>query len=148
MRRSLVETVMGAVVLIVAAYFLVFAYQHSNLAPIDGYELVAKFNNADGLGAGSDVRIAGVKVGSVTAQSIDNESYLAVIAMTIDAEVSLPTDTVATITGDGLLGGKYLKLEPGGDEERIFAGGEITNTKDVIVLEELLGKAIFLLSEE
>ncbi len=148
MGRSLVETVMGAVVLLIAAFFLVFAYSTADLRAVEGYEISARFFSVDGLGPGSDVRIGGVKVGSVVEQRLDQETYEALIVMTVKPEVELPKDTQVSIATEGLLGGNYVRLQPGNAEETVEPGGELTNTEDVVSLEQLLGKAIFLLTEE
>lgn len=148
MGRSLIETVMGAVVLLIAGFFLIFAYNSSDLRPVSGYEIIARFNSVEGLEQGSDVRIGGVKVGSVTGQRLDPERYQAIIVMTVRPDVRLPDDSVASIAGDNLLGGKYVKLEPGASKTMIVAGGEIKKTRDALVLEQVLGRMIFLLTEE
>jgi len=148
MRRSVIETVLGAMVLLVAAVFLIFAYTSSDLKPVMGYEVTARFNSIDGLTVGSDVRIGGVKVGSVVAQEIDQEMYQAVVDFTVRPEIRLPEDTQVSVTSSGLLGGKYLRLDPGNADDMVVNGGELRNTKDVISLEELLGKVIFLVTDE
>lgn len=148
MRRNIIETAMGAIVILVAVVFLVFSYNVSDLRPAEGYDVIAKFNAVDGLAVGSDVRVAGVKIGTVVDQTIDQEEYRAVVRMKINPEIKLTTDTVVRISSAGLLSGKYVKLEPGGAKEKLAAGGELTNTKDVISLEELLGKVIFLVTGE
>ena len=135
-------------VLLIAGFFLVFAYNSSDLKPVQGYPVIAKFNAIDGLDAGSDVRLAGVKVGSVTETTIDPEFFQAVITLNLMPNIKLPSDSTASITGDGLLGGKYVELKPGQSGDKIAPGGEIKKTEDVVGIEELLGKAIFLLSEE
>jgi phospholipid/cholesterol/gamma-HCH transport system substrate-binding protein len=146
--RNLVETVMGAVVLLIAGFFLIFAYNSSNLRPISGYEVKARFNSVEGLQEGGDVRIGGVKVGSVTGQSLDAENFQAIVTLTLKPQVKLPTDSIASVTGDSLLGGKYIKIEPGTAKTTIAAGGELKKTKDALVLEQMLGRMIFLLTEE
>ena len=148
MKRNVIESVLGGVVLLVAGLFLVFAYLGSDIRPIQGYEVTAKFNAIDGLTVGSDVRIGGVKVGSVVGQTIDTKNFRAVVKLAILSEVSLPSDTLASVTSAGLLGNKYIKLEPGGAKENIAGGAEIKRTKDVISMEELLGKVIFLVTDE
>jgi phospholipid/cholesterol/gamma-HCH transport system substrate-binding protein len=148
MKRNVIESVLGGVVLLVAGLFLVFAYLGSDIRPIQGYEVTAKFNAIDGLTVGSDVRIGGVKVGSVIEQTIDTKDFRAVVKLAILSEVSLPSDTLASVTSAGLLGNKYIKLEPGGAKENIAGGAEIKRTKDVISMEELLGKVIFLVTDE
>lgn len=148
MKRNVIESVLGGVVLFVAGLFLVFAYLGSDIRPIQGYEVTAKFNAIDGLTVGSDVRIGGVKVGSVVGQTIDTKDFRAVVKLAILSEVSLPSDTLASVTSAGLLGNKYINLEPGGAKEKIAGGAEIKRTKDVISMEELLGKVIFLVTDE
>ncbi len=118
MRRNTIETVLGGVVIVVAGFFLVFAYTSADLRRVDGYEVTANFSSVGGLQSGSDVRISGVKVGTVTSQTLDPSTYLAVVHMTIDPSIKLPKDTVAVIASESLLGGKYMSLQPGGDPDR------------------------------
>jgi phospholipid/cholesterol/gamma-HCH transport system substrate-binding protein len=148
MKRSVIETVLGAVVLLVAGIFFFFAYASSDIRPTVGYEIQARFYAIDGLTVGSDARVGGVKVGAVTDMRIDQNTYQAVTTLMIESRITLPDDTQAVISSDGLLGGKYVRLEPGKSEKKIADGGELTNTKDVISLEELLGKIIFLVTDE
>ncbi|MDE0704853.1 MAG: outer membrane lipid asymmetry maintenance protein MlaD [Rhodospirillaceae bacterium] len=147
MGQRLIETAMGAVVLAVAALFLVFAWNTADLRPVEGYTLKAGFASVGGLAPGSDVRIGGVKVGSVTGQRIDPESYRAEIDFTVRSGLSLPADTEASVTSDGLLGGKYLRLVPGASKQRLAPGETLKKTRDALALEELLARAIFLLAE-
>ena len=146
--RNLVETIMGGFVLLVAGIFLVFAYLSANLRPPGGYPVKAVFSSVDGLTQGADVRIGGVKVGIVTRQVVDPEHYNAVITMDIERDVKLPVDTKAIIASAGLLGGKYVKIEPGHSPALLPPGGEITDTEGAVVLEELLGKIIFLATDQ
>jgi phospholipid/cholesterol/gamma-HCH transport system substrate-binding protein len=148
MERNVIETILGGVVLLIAGMFLVFAYANSDLRPVEGYRVIAKFNAIDGLTVGNDVRIGGVKVGTVVGQRVDQEDYLAIVTMTIRPDIKLPKNTRVAISSDGLLGGKYVKLEPSTDGDILAAGGELTSTRDVISLEELLGKVIFLVTDD
>ena len=134
---------MGAVVLLVAAFFLVFAYTRGNVAPVEGYTVTALFTAIDGLDVGDDVRVSGIRVGSVTGQTLEPEFYRAVVTMSIDPGVQLPADTSAAVASNGLLGGKYVALEPGGLEELLKPGDEITYTQPSVNLESLLGKFIY-----
>lgn len=147
MKRSVIETVLGAVVLLVAGVFFFFAYTSSDIRPTQGYEIQARFNAIDGLTVGSDARVGGVKVGTVTGMRIDQNTYQAVTSLNIESRIRLPDDTQAIISSDGLLGGKYVRLEPGRSKKMFAEGGELTNTKDVVSLEELLGKVIFLVTD-
>lgn len=142
MRRSVIETVIGAVVIVVAGLFLYFTYS-SGYQRVDGYDVMAKFNRVDGLTLGSEVRLSGIKVGRVVATQLDPDTYLAIIHMSIDKSIKLPLDTVAKITSDGLLGSNYIALEPGGDQKMIGPGGQITSTQDPINITDLVGRFIF-----
>jgi phospholipid/cholesterol/gamma-HCH transport system substrate-binding protein len=143
MRRSVIETIMGAVVLVVAGLFLFFAYSTSNVRATGGYQLTARFNRVDGLANGSDVRLSGIKIGSVVSQRLDPKTYRAIVNIAIDNSVKLPADTTARIQIDGLLGNTYMVLEPGGSEEMLTSGGEIEYTQDAVNLVDLLGRFIF-----
>ena len=143
MRGNVVEALLGAVVLVVAAGFLVFAYSSTDVAAIEGYQVHAKFDRVDGLIIGSDVRLGGIKVGTVVGQELEADTYLAVVRMTIDPKIKLPADSSAEIVSDGLLGSKYLSLVPGGDEGIIEVGGEIRFTQSPVILENLIGQLIF-----
>jgi phospholipid/cholesterol/gamma-HCH transport system substrate-binding protein len=143
MRGNVIETVMGAVVIIVAGLFLVFAYNTSQRRSVSGYELSAEFSRIDGIHQGSDVRISGIKIGSVAAEELDPKTFLAVVRMSIDPAVKLPDDTVAEIISSGLLGDKYMSLVPGGSEQVIAPGGKIKYTQSSVSLESLIGQTIF-----
>ena len=144
MSRNILETLLGAVVLIVAVGFLAFAYSSSQIQQNDGgYELIARFDKVDGLEPGSDVRISGIKVGSVLDQSLDPETYRAEVRFSLREDVRLPADTSAAVVSNGLLGGKYLALVPGGDIEMLEAGDEVTLTQSAVNLEDLIGHMIF-----
>jgi len=143
-RHNPAELVTGAVVLAVAGAFLVFAIANTGRSfASSGYPLHASFDHVDGLSAGADVRIAGVKVGSIQAIRLDPKSYLADVSFTVAPGIKLTTDSSATVATDGLLGGKYLALAVGGEEKDIPPGGEITITQGSVNLESLLGKYIF-----
>src|SRR5690242_10696574 len=142
-RHGALEVVTGAAVLVVAAGFLAYAVAHSGRSVSSGYTLQARFEHIDGLTPGSDVRIAGVKVGTVTSERIDPKTFEAVVSLTVRDDVHLPKDTGAEITSESLLGGKYINLSPGGDEATLKPGQTITITQSSISLEQLLGKFIF-----
>jgi phospholipid/cholesterol/gamma-HCH transport system substrate-binding protein len=143
MSNNIVETLIGAVVLAAAVGFFYFTYSRVEVGSIDGYELVAKFESVDGLGVGSDVRLSGIKIGTVTDQSLDRESYLAIVRFSIDPNIQLPTDSSAKIASEGLLGGNYLSLSPGGMDEYLLDGDEVEFTQGSVDLFDLIGKAIY-----
>jgi phospholipid/cholesterol/gamma-HCH transport system substrate-binding protein len=142
-RRSIAEVLTGAIVLLVAAGFLAYAVAHSGRSSSSGYLLYAKFDHIDGLATGADVRVAGVKVGSVTDTAIDPKTYLAVVTLSVRDDIKVPKDSSAEITSESLLGGKFLALVPGGDETMLTPGQSITITQGSVSLEQLLGKFIF-----
>jgi phospholipid/cholesterol/gamma-HCH transport system substrate-binding protein len=143
MNRNIIETIMGGVVLLVAVLFLAFAYSSSSTGAVDGYEVTAKFGRIDGLVSGSDVRLSGIKIGSIVDQRLDPQTFQAVVRLSIRDDIKLPSDTAARILSDGLLGGNYLSLEPGGADDVIEAGGEITVTQDPVNIADLLGRFVF-----
>lgn len=144
MRRNAVETVLGAVVLMVAGLFVYFAYSTAEVRAKPGYPVSASFLNLGGLSNGSDVRISGVKVGTVTALSLDPETFDAVITMNVSNDVKLPMDTVASVASSSPLGGKYVRLTPGTSSEMIEPGGAVTQTRAFTSLEDQVGEIIFL----
>ncbi|MFB0992024.1 MAG: outer membrane lipid asymmetry maintenance protein MlaD [Rhodospirillales bacterium] len=144
MRRNAVETVLGAVVLLVAGMFVYFAYNTAQVKAIDGYNIKASFFKIGGLTTGSDVRINGIKVGTVTNARLDPETFDAVIEMSIRPDIKLPTDTIAAIGSEGIVGGKYVRITPGSAKETISDNGSISETKDFRSLEDQVGEIIFL----
>ena len=143
MKRSLVETALGALVILVAATFLMFSINTAKVGKVSGYELNARFSGIGGLATGDDVLISGVKVGSVIAVTLDPETFLAKVSMNIENNVKVPTDTAALISSESLLGGRYLALEPGADDEVMKPGATIEFTQAPQNLEQLLGQFIF-----
>ena len=142
-RHGVAETLTGAVVLAVALLFLAYAVAHSGRTAGAGYTLQARFDHIDGLAVGGDVRIAGVKIGTVTDERIDPKTFDAIVSMSVRDDIHLPKDTGASITSESLLGGKYISLSPGGDDTDLKPGQMITVTQSSVSLEELLGKFIF-----
>jgi len=138
MRESLFETLVGAAVVAVAVAFAWFAVMRGGDASAgpDQYELTARFNNVSGIERGSDVRIAGVKAGVVKAISGDPKRFEAVLSISLDKKWQLPDDTDARISTDGLLGGAYVALEPGGSMDNIpqDGTGEIQYTRGSVDL--------------
>ena len=147
MRRNVIETVMGGVVLIVAAIFVSIAFQSGTVSAPAGYQLTAEFDDASGLGPGSEVRMSGVKIGTVHSSTLDPDTFFAVVTLNISESIGLPRDTSARIIADGLLGSNFVALEPGGDEEMLAPGEEITFTQGSINVVDLLGRFIFSAAE-
>lgn len=146
--RGIAEITAGALVLLVAVIFLAYAVTNSGRSGGGGgLTLTARFDRIDGLAPGADVRIAGVKVGNVTAQRIDPQTFLAVLTLNIDSALRLPDDSSAEITSEGLLGGRYVAIVPGGSERNLANGGEVKITQSAVSLESLLGRFIFSVTE-
>ena len=144
MRRGAVETILGAVVVLIAVGFVIFGARSIDLQGDDGYELTARFLKVGGLDRGSDVRISGVKVGSVIDRALDDQTFEAVVTFTVRSDIKLPADTEAGVTAEGLLGGKYLRLFPGTASETLAPNGEIAQTRDFQALEDTVSEIIFL----
>ena len=146
-QRNAAEILTGAAVLAAAGMFLAYAVAHSGRSGATGYPLIARFDRIDGLGIGADVRLAGVKVGAVTAARIDPKNFMAEVTFTVQTGIAVPKDSSAEITSDGLLGGKYLSLVPGGHDVTLQPGQAVTITQSSVSLEQLLGKFIFSVTE-
>lgn len=144
MRKNAVETILGGVVLIVAVVFLTFALNTAQVKAVVGYNISAAFLKVGGLTNGSDVRVNGIKVGTVNDLQLDPETFDAVVSMSIREDVAIPTDSVAGIGSSGIIGGKFVSIQPGGAKEVLPDGGKITRTKDFKSLEDQVGEIIFL----
>ena len=144
MGRNAVETVLGGVVLLVAAAFVWIAYDTAQIRSVKGYTVTAAFTKVGGLGKGADVRVAGIKVGTVTAVKLDPVTYDAMVDLSIEPSVMLPTDSEAVIASEGMLGGMYVRLLPGAAKEHISNGAAIARTRDHRSLEDQVGEIIFL----
>ncbi|HCX66086.1 outer membrane lipid asymmetry maintenance protein MlaD [Parvibaculum sp.] len=147
MQSNLVETLIGTVVVAVAAVFLFYGYTSSGMRSATGYNVEAAFSSVDGLATGADVRLSGIKIGTVVKQSLDPETYQAIVTLDIAPHVKLPEDSSAKITSEGLLGGSYISVTPGGSEELLTDGSEIMFTQGSIDLMSLIGQAVFSASD-
>ncbi|MFO1158303.1 MAG: outer membrane lipid asymmetry maintenance protein MlaD [Reyranellaceae bacterium] len=143
MGRNIVETIVGALVLLVAGVFVFYAFAKSDRGTPNGYEIVARFDRIDGLKRGADVTVSGVKVGAVTGFELDRKTYQAIVHMMVGANLDLPIDTHAKIVSESLLGGMVIILEPGADKTMLKPGGEIEKTQGAIPLSELIAKFMF-----
>lgn len=148
MKDNLVETLVGAAVLVVAALFVIYGYSVTETDSSDGYSLSAQFDRVDGLTVGSDVRMSGIKIGTVTQLDLDPQSYYANAEFTISGDIELPEDTSAKITSEGLLGGNYVSLSPGGSEDMLAEGDEILYTQGSVDLIGLVSQALFSAGDE
>ena len=142
LKNHLAEAIAGLAVIVLAAFFLTFALGRTGSAGAGTYELSARFPNVAGISIGSDVRLSGVKIGRVITQRLDPASYQAILTFTVAKDVKLPADSSAAITSEGLLGGNFIALVPGGDSTMLKPGAEITDTQGATDLMGLIGSVI------
>jgi phospholipid/cholesterol/gamma-HCH transport system substrate-binding protein len=144
MKDSAVETAIGALVIVIAATFFFFVYSTTDRSTAStGYRVIAAFDNIGGVNVGTDVRMAGIKIGSVVAEELDRETYQARITMMIDPKLKLADDSTAKISSEGLLGSPYVSLEPGGGEGILPDGGEIQYTQGAVDFWKLISESMF-----
>ncbi len=149
MKQNTIETLVGVVILIIAALFLNFAYQKSNTNNIEkGYNVIANFQDIDGIVEGADVKIAGIKVGYVEDVILNSDTYYAGIRLYIDEKVEIPIDSRAIIATSGLLGSKFIRINPGGSEYNLSDTGKIKFTQSALNIEDLIGKLMYSLTSK
>ena len=142
-RHGIGELAAGAAVLAAAAGFIAYAAGNTGRTGAAGTQLTARFDNVGSIGPGADVKIAGVKVGAVTSSTIDPHTFQATLAFTVQGDIKLPSDSSATVSTGGLLGGSFLTLTPGGSDKVLTSGQAVGITQSATNLEDLLGKFIF-----
>ena len=143
MTESKTEVLVGGLVLAVAVGFLVFAGQTTGMTRgAKEYRLNASFRSIDGVSIGTDVRLAGVKIGRVTDIRLDPETYRARTVFTVEEGIEVPDDSAVSISSEGLLGGNYVEIQPGGSPFYLAAGDEIEFTQSSVGLISLLTKFV------
>ena len=144
MKENKLEVIIGAVVLAVALGFVVFLYQSTGLSVSNSrhYELKADFRSADGIHVGTDIRLAGVKVGTVSDLSLNVETYRAEAELAIENKVDIPDDSALTVSSEGLLGGNFIEIIPGASFEYMKPGDEFLDTQGSVSLISLLLKFV------
>ncbi len=141
MSENITEVIVGGVVLAIAAGFLAYAGKVTGVSTgQSGYEMSASFRSADGIDVGTDVRLAGVKVGRVTQFDLDKATFRANTRFTVLNGIELPDDSAVAISSEGLLGGNYVELLPGGSPITLSPGDEIEFTQGSVSLVSLLMK--------
>lgn len=140
-----IETLVGAAVVALAVGFFFYASKTTGMGggASGGYTVIAEFDNAEGINIGTDVRLAGIKIGTVTGQTLNAENYMARLELTLDPKVSLSDDTAAKISSEGLLGGKFVAMEPGGSETKLANGSMMTLTQGAVDIWSLISSAMF-----
>ena len=146
-RHDPVELLAGFLVLALLAGLIIAAVIGNGRKSTPGYVLTAQFDHVDGLDVGSDVRVAGVTVGQVMAETVNPKDFHAVVTLSVRPDIKIPTDSSVVVTSDSLLGGKYLALAPGGADTTLAPGGRIVQTQGAISLEQLLSKFIFTVTD-
>ena len=139
-RPNYAETLIGAAVVAIALVFAALAYYRTGAAGLSGYEVNARLAKVDGLAVGTDVRLAGIKVGSVSSLTLDPKTYLVTVHMDIRNDIKLPMDSSILVTQAGFLGGQYLSITPGGDDAMMAAGSFFENAQGSIDLMNLVGR--------
>ncbi len=147
MNKKPIETIMGVLVILIASFFLFFALRLSDLQVVKGYQITTKFLKVGGLNVGSDVRLNGIKIGTVTAQKLDNTTFEALVTLSIASDITLPTDSTAVIVGDGLMGDKFIKIKPGSSKDLLKEGDTLNKTQDFKTLEDMVGEVIFMVTD-
>lgn len=142
LRDNLVEAAVGLLVVLLAGWFVAFAWQRTGGGIRDSIQVTALFPAANGVSVGTDVRVAGLKVGSVASQRLDPETYQAEVILAIDEDFKVPSDSTAAITMEGLLGGTYITLMPGGSPTPLKNGDVIFDTQGSVDMMGLIGSFI------
>lgn len=143
MANNAAETIIGAVVLAAAAGFLVYAAKTTGMSgPVDSYTLKASFRSVEGISLGTDVRLAGVKIGSVTGLELNPQTFRAETSMAVRSGIELPDDSSVVIASEGLLGGNFVEIVPGGSESNVQSGDELLDTQGSVSLISLLLKFV------
>lgn len=143
MVRRVPELAAGFAVIVIAAFFLVYALRGAGEINTGGYPLQAQFASIGGLTVGADVKIGGVVIGHVSSEQLNPSTYAAIVKMAIDNGIKVPDDSSASITSDGLLGGTYIAISPGGSNTMLKPGAKFPVTQSAINIQDLLGKFIF-----
>jgi phospholipid/cholesterol/gamma-HCH transport system substrate-binding protein len=139
MAENRLEVIVGAGVLAVAIGFLVYAGQATGFARApDSYELRASFRSVEGIRVGSDVRLAGIKVGTVQSLALNPQTFYADAVVTVRKGIDLPEDSAIVIASEGLLGGNFVEIIPGGSPVNLEPGDEIEDTQGAVSLTTLL----------
>lgn len=149
MAENQTEVLAGAAVLAAAISFVIYAAQGTGMSGAAGsYDLKASFRSAEGILLGSDVRMAGVKVGTITSLSLNPTTYFADATVSVQDGLLLPDDSAILISSEGLLGGNFIELVPGGSETNLAPGAEIEDTQGAVSLISLLMKFVSSGSDE
>ena len=142
--RKSFEAIIGVIVLLLCGLFFSHIFQKGKITRYEhyGYILYAKFNNIEGISVGSEVKIAGIRVGTVEDIQLDKETFQAIIKIDIKKELKIPTDSIISVSSSGILGGKFIDLKIGIEENILKNGEYFVNTRSAVNLEDLISKFV------
>lgn len=144
MKDKSLETITGLIVLLISVGLSVIGYHNVTfLNKDDTYQLYALFSSAEGIKTGTDVMIAGIRVGRVVETTLDKESFSANVKIALNKDIEIPTDSSIKIASEGLMGGKFLQIAPGSEERMLKSGEKISYSQSGINLEQMITKYMF-----
>lgn len=141
-QNSTIETLIGAMVVAVAAGFLFFAYNSTSTGSLSGYDITANMSSVDGIAPGTDVRLSGIKIGTVTDFKLDPVRYFVVMHMSINPTVQIPDDSSLVVTQPQVIGSSYVQIQPGGSDKMLKAGDRIHKTQGAVNLQGMIGQQV------
>ena len=142
MKENILEIVVGCIVIIIAITFVFFTISSTGIKK-KGWYINAEFGNIGGLKVGDDVVIAGIKVGEVLSNKLDSQTFIAIVKLNLEKNISIPDDSIAKISSESLLGGQYVEIIPGASNIMFNEEQTIYNTRDPVSISDLLGQAVF-----
>jgi len=143
MSENTIEVTVGGLVLALAVGFSIFVFQITGLSNSSGsYPIYASFRSAEGIKVGTDVRLAGVKIGTVSALDLDSNTYRAASVISLKDDIRIPEDSALVISSEGLLGGNFVEVVPGASFDYLASGDEIVDTQGSVSLISLLMKFV------
>ena len=144
MKQNIIETMIGFVILTIAGWFFIYAYNTNRMnANSEGYILTARFQNAEGIVIGSDIMTAGIKIGEVVDMTLDRNTFFAVMKLKINKGIQIPKDSQAAVVSSGFLGGKFVAIAPGASDVDLKDQDTITFTQSSVNIESLIGKFMY-----
>ena len=149
MKERVIETVVGFVVICLAIFSFMFFYKISDSGEDgEGYFLNAYFQNIEGVAEGNDVKLSGIKIGYIDNLTLENGTYFAVARLKIKKGIDIPSDSRAIVSTSGLLGGKYIRINPGSADDNLQENGKIKFTQSSINIEDLISKLMYSLTSK
>lgn len=144
MKQGAIETIIGILILALAAWFFFYVYKISGSAkPTDGYAVNANFENIEGLTIGSDVKLSGIKVGYVENIILEKDTFFANLTLRIDNDIEVPKDSRVIVSTSGLVGNKYVRINPGASDTMISEGEKFVYTQSALNVEDLIAKLMY-----